>query len=91
MSEYKDFVAKQFANRHIGPRHDDITHMLATIGESSLSGLIAKVIPDGIRQRTPLTLDSGIDEPQALAELKVLAERNLVLTSMIGQSIWQAW
>ena len=85
MSEHKDFVAKQFANRHIGPRHDDIAHMLTTIGEPSLSGLITKVIPDGIRQRSPLSLDAGIDEPQALAELQMLADRNRVLTSMIGQ------
>ncbi|ASJ72154.1 Glycine dehydrogenase (decarboxylating) [Granulosicoccus antarcticus IMCC3135] len=75
----------QFANRHIGPREEDIAHMLATIGESSLSGLIAKVIPDGIHQHESLALATGIDEPQALAELQALSEKNQILTSLIGQ------
>jgi len=85
MSEHTEFVARQFANRHIGPRKVDVIQMLAAIGENSLDDLVARVIPKAIRQLQPLALDEGIDEPAALAELAALASKNRVLTSLIGQ------
>lgn len=85
MSEHTEFEARQFANRHIGPRKDDVAHMLKAIGETSLGELVARVIPAGIRQVEPLKLDDGIDEPAALAELAAIAGKNRVLTSLIGQ------
>lgn len=85
MSEHTEFVSRQFANRHIGPRRDDVTRMLATIGEQSLEALVARVIPASIRHLEPLELEEGIDEPAALAELAALADKNRLLTSLIGQ------
>ncbi|NND90795.1 MAG: aminomethyl-transferring glycine dehydrogenase [Granulosicoccus sp.] len=85
MNKQAEFLAGGFAARHIGPRQADIEHMLETIGESSLSALVANVIPTGIRQTDALELEEGIDEPAALAELQALASKNRILTSLIGQ------
>lgn len=80
MSDKSEFVA-----RHVGPRAQDIKHMLSTIGEPSLDALIEKVIPAGIRTSEPLALQSGVDEAAALQELSELAAQNKVLHSLIGQ------
>ncbi len=72
-----------FAVRHIGPTPAEQGHMLGTLGFSSLDELTTAALPAG----TPpagLHLPDPLTETEALAELRRMAGRNQVLTSMIG-------
>jgi glycine dehydrogenase len=73
-----------FRSRHVGPRGDEITTMLDAIGVGSLDELIVQAVPSSIRSTEPLDLPPAASEEEALAELRALAERNVVRTSMIG-------
>jgi glycine dehydrogenase len=74
----------KFAQRHIGPTEDDQAQMLKTIGYGTLDELTAAALPAGLAADRPLNLPEPLTEEQALAELRRLASRNHVLTSMIG-------
>jgi glycine dehydrogenase len=74
----------KFAQRHIGPSDDDQAQMLKTIGYGSLDELTSAALPAGLAAGRPLSLPEPLTEEQALAELRRLAGRNQVLTSMIG-------
>ena len=72
-----------FAVRHIGPTPAEQGHMLGSLGYSSLDELTTAALPAG----TPpagLHLPDPLTETEALAELRRMAGRNQVLTSMIG-------
>jgi glycine dehydrogenase len=72
-----------FAVRHIGPAPAEQEHMLGRLGFSSLDELTTAALPAG----TPpagLQLPDPLTETEALAELRRMAGRNQVLTSMIG-------
>src|SRR4249920_4130042 len=72
-----------FAVRHIGPTQAEQLHMLGSLGYSSLDELTTAALPDG----TPpagLRLPDPLTETGALAELRRMAGRNQLLTSMIG-------
>ncbi len=72
-----------FAVRHIGPTSAEQRHMLDSLGYSSLDELTTAALPEG----TPpadLHLPGPLTETQALAELRRMAGRNQLLTSMIG-------
>ena len=73
-----------FARRHIGPGRDDIREMLSVIGASSLSDLMAEIIPAGIRCRVPLKLPQAESESEYLARIKTTASRNAGFHSFIG-------
>jgi glycine dehydrogenase len=73
-----------FADRHIGPRSADLDRMLNAIGYGSVDELMDAAIPEVIRWHGLLELPEAATEAEALAELRVLAGRNQVLTSMIG-------
>src|SRR5262249_57085210 len=74
-----------FAGRHIGPTSAEQRHMLDSLCYSSLDELTAAALPEGT---PPADLDGRLPDPltetQALAELRRMADRNRVLTSMIG-------
>jgi glycine dehydrogenase len=72
-----------FAARHIGPSEADQRHMLGSLGYSSLDELTQAALPEGT-EAAQLSLPSPLSEPQALAELRRMADRNHVLTPMIG-------
>src|SRR6516164_1044296 len=72
-----------FAHRHSGPSDDDQAHMLKTVGHASLDELTSAALPAGLADRA-LSLPGALSEDQALAEMRRLASRNQVLTSMIG-------
>jgi glycine dehydrogenase len=74
---------ESFADRHIGPRPDDIEKMLATIGAASLDDLISETIPASILD-TELDLPPARSEVDTIARLQELASRNTVTTSLIG-------
>jgi glycine dehydrogenase len=73
-----------FDRRHIGPSPDAQAKMLAVLGYSSLEDLIDAAVPASVHSDTPLALDRGRSEHEVLDELRAMAGRNRVLTSMIG-------
>jgi len=82
LSELED--AAPFTTRHIGPSADEQAKMLAVIGYGSLDELTDVAVPDAIRMADRLALPVAASEPEMLAELRALADRNQVLTPMIG-------
>src|SRR6266508_1493298 len=88
MTAYRTIAALEsavtFADRHIGPNRDEQAKMLAHLGYSSLSDLVAVAVPATITTRTPMELPPAQTETEVLAELRELAGRNRVLTQMIG-------
>ncbi len=85
-----------FANRHIGPRSEDIEQMLETLGYTSMADFIEDVVPADIRLSSPLSLDIngkttgsvGLSESEALDALKQLASQNRVYRSYIGMGYY---
>jgi glycine dehydrogenase len=88
-----------FAHRHIGTAHSSPAlagsghagagrqqqaRMLEAVGYGSLDELTAAALPAQIAADRPLALPEPLSEAEALAELRRLAARNEVLTSMIG-------
>ena len=73
-----------FARRHIGPDDADCAEMLAVLDLQSLDHLVADTVPSSIRDDTPLALPAALSETEALAELRAMAEKNKVATSMLG-------
>ena len=76
--------ARHFADRHIGPDDRDRATMLKTLGVASLDDLIDAVVPASIRQDAPLALPEAASEVEVLDELRSIASRNVVRSSMIG-------
>ncbi|MFC7216809.1 aminomethyl-transferring glycine dehydrogenase [Streptomyces polyrhachis] len=73
-----------FEQRHIGPDAEAEAKMLAQVGYGSLDELTAAAVPDVIKGAESLALPEARTEAEVLAELRDLADRNQVLTSMIG-------
>ncbi|MGP1256060.1 MAG: aminomethyl-transferring glycine dehydrogenase [Kiloniellales bacterium] len=73
-----------FVRRHIGPGEPQIAKMLSDLGVDSLDALIDKAVPSQIRMERPLDLPPVLSEREALHRLREMADRNKVLTSMIG-------
>ncbi|OYU48016.1 MAG: glycine dehydrogenase (aminomethyl-transferring) [Rhizobiales bacterium PAR1] len=77
-----------FVSRHIGPSPADIAAMLKVVGADSLDQLMAETVPASIRQAGPLNTGHGLSEVEALAELRRIASKNTVFTSLIGQGYY---
>jgi len=74
-----------FADRHIGPRPDEMARILDVIGVATLDDLAARAVPDSIRETNlVMNLKPAATEAEALAELRSLAARNHPRTQMIG-------
>jgi len=73
-----------FVSRHIGPRGEDLRTMLTTVGQPDLDTLLETAVPGSIRSRSPLEIPAAASESAVVDELRALAGRNRVLTSMIG-------
>ncbi|HUP01156.1 MAG TPA: aminomethyl-transferring glycine dehydrogenase [Gemmatimonadota bacterium] len=74
----------RFAERHIGPRRDEIRAMLEVLGYESLDQLADAVVPAAIRLEKELDLPAEVPEERALAELAAMAAKNEVFRSFIG-------
>ena len=92
-------MTSTFVNRHIGPRNEDITEMLAALGYASMAAFIDDVVPEDIRLASPLNLKDcgsesgeallrGMSESEMLAALKRLAADNLLYRSYIGMGYY---
>ena len=73
-----------FADRHIGPRPQDVEAMLARLGFDSLEALMTAAVPGGIRSAAELSLPEAATETQVAQELRDLAARNRPAEPMIG-------
>ena len=74
----------EFVGRHVGPRDADVTQMLGLLGQPSLDALCDAAVPGAIRQTRSLDIEASPSELAVLEELRDLAAKNSVLTSMIG-------
>ena len=74
----------EFVARHIGPREDDIAHMLGALGQDSLESLMSAAVPGGIRTAAALDLPAALDEEAAARALRALASQNRPAEAMIG-------
>ena len=79
-----------FALRHIGPRENDLQHMLKTIGAETLDQLISETIPDDIRLKTTLDLDPAMTEYEYSNHISQLGNKNKMFQSYIGLGYNQA-
>ncbi len=73
-----------FIERHIGPSQEQQAAMLSAIGASSLSELIASIVPADIQLPSPPAVGDALTEHLALAELKAIASQNQRYKSFIG-------
>src|SRR6266404_9303565 len=83
-----DFNPSNFSCRNIGPSPSDMVEMLSTSGASDIDELISQTVPDAIRQAAPLALPAGISETEALQKLRIIADKNKIFTSLIGQGYY---
>jgi glycine dehydrogenase len=77
-------AAAPFVSRHVGSNADEQAKMLAAVGYGSLDELCAAAVPGSILIQQPLRLPPAGSESRVAAELRALAGRNRVLSSMIG-------
>ncbi|MBB2915449.1 glycine dehydrogenase [Streptosporangium becharense] len=84
LSPLSELAPPPFAARHIGPDNAGQARMLEAVGFASTADLAAVAVPEAIRTADRLDLPPAASEVEAIAELRVLASRNTVLTSMIG-------
>ena len=75
-----------FSARHIGPSPAEQEQMLAAVGYPSLDDLTTAALPPSFASTgaDQLDLPAPLSEAEAQSELRRLAGRNTVLTSMIG-------
>lgn len=81
-----DYLPYDFANRrHIGPSPAEMSDMLKVVGAASLEALIDDTLPKAIRAKQPLDFGKAMSEREVLEHMRVVAGKNKVLTSLIGQ------
>ena len=74
----------EFIDRHIGPDAEQIQQMLSALNLDSLEGLVDETVPAAIALQEPMALGTAMTEPQALAALRSLADKNELRKSFIG-------
>lgn len=79
-----------FALRHIGPRKEDITEMLQTIGVDSLDQLIYETLPDDIKLIKKINLPEAMSEQEYAHHIHQLANKNKMFKTYIGLGYHQA-
>ena len=77
-------LESDFVSRHIGPQAADIDLMLSSLGYSSLRELCDAALPKSIRGGDALQLPPALDELQAIARIRELADLNHPMKSLIG-------
>ncbi|MCL4675335.1 MAG: aminomethyl-transferring glycine dehydrogenase, partial [Pararhodobacter sp.] len=83
-----DYNPYDFANRrHIGPSPSEMDEMLQAVGAESLDALIDETVPPSIRQDKPLSW-APLSEGGLLAKMRKVADKNTVMTSLIGQGYY---
>ena len=62
--------------------------MLRIVGAPTLDALIDGIVPDDIRLKTPLSWGKPLSEQGVLERLRRVADKNRVMTSLIGQGYY---
>ncbi len=81
-------ISDIFADRHIGPRSQDLPQMLKTIGVSSMNQLISKVVPESVRMKKPLRVPDAMTEFEYLNHIRAAGRKNKLFRSFIGQGYY---
>jgi glycine dehydrogenase len=79
------YARLDFCSRHLGPVGLEREQLLGAIGYPSLDALVDAAVPTGIRLDATLELPAARSEPEALAWLKAIMDKNRLLKSFIGQ------
>ena len=87
-SQTHSSVLRSFSSRHIGLRDNERDEILNDLGYSTLEAFITDVVPKDILHNSPLKLEEGISEEKALQELKLIASKNILHHSFIGQGYY---
>ena len=77
-----------FSKRHIGPTTKEINEMLSELGLNSTDELIERSVPRSIRDTSDLGIGKGLNEFSYLNAIKVLAKKNKVFRSYIGNGYY---
>jgi glycine dehydrogenase len=80
-----------FATRHNGPDLAQQKTMLETIGVNSLDQLIEQTVPAAIRLPKKMQLAEAQSEADMLSSLKIIAEKNVINRSFIGQGYYNTF
>ncbi|UAY54519.1 aminomethyl-transferring glycine dehydrogenase [Arachidicoccus terrestris] len=83
-----DAQSTEFIRRHIGPNEAETRQMLETIGESSTQSLVEKTIPKNIHLPSELDLPASISEQEYLQDIWMVASKNKVFKTYIGQGYY---
>ncbi len=78
----------EFQQRHLGPREADLIPMMQTIGKPDLATLIDQTVPANIRMQRDLQLPDAMTEYAYLQHMQMLAAKNQVFKSYIGQGYY---
>ena len=81
-------AAREFADRHVGPRGSEVDRMLAAVGYERLDDLVDAAVPASIRTGRPLDLPQALGEAEVQSALRRIADKNQVLRPMIGQGYY---
>ncbi|MEX2532418.1 MAG: aminomethyl-transferring glycine dehydrogenase [Nitriliruptoraceae bacterium] len=73
-----------FQERHLGTDANDLAVMLATVGYTSTADLLDDLVPEAIRDRTPINLPEAVTEAEVQRELHALASLNTPRRPFIG-------
>ena len=87
---YHNMKTDAFALRHIGPRENEIQHMLKTIGAETIDQLIDETLPTDIRLKESLVLDPAMTEYEYSNHIQQLGKKNKMFQSYIGLGYNQA-
>lgn len=80
--------SNEFIGRHNGPDATQQQAMLDTLGLDSIDQLIDQTVPENIRLAAPMDLPAPQSEVEMLAELRIMADKNVVNKSYIGQGYY---
>jgi glycine dehydrogenase len=78
-----DERTESFSVRHVGPDERETAAMLSELGLASLDDLIDRAVPRAIRDDA-LDLPPSRSERECADELRALASRNQLMTSLVG-------
>ena len=75
---------EDFWSRHLGPSIGDLPEMLDVVGAASIDDLINRAVPPAIRIDHVHSVPGPMSEPEVIARLRMLADRNERYISFIG-------
>ena len=90
-SQTSSSVLKSFSSRHIGLSDNERDEMLNALGYPTIEDFINDVVPKDILENSALKIEEAISEEKALQELKLIASKNTLHRSFIGQGYYNTY